>query len=80
MIGNLGIDQGNMCFEGKLRSIRITSGERFTQEFLPDQNLVDDSTALLIYDESSFDGDEIEDLSGNENHGKWDTVVVPSSE
>ena len=80
VIGNLGIDQGNMCFEGKLRSIRITSGERFTQEFLPDQNLVDDSTALLIYDESSFDGDEIEDLSGNENHGKWDTVVVPSSE
>ena len=32
--------------------------------------------ALLIYDESSFDGDQIRDLSGKGNHGNWDSVVV----
>ncbi|TWU49255.1 protein kinase domain-containing protein [Rubripirellula reticaptiva] len=78
VVGNLGFDHGKMCFLGKLRSVRITSGERFNEEFLPDENLSigDNSESLLIYDESSFGSKQIEDLSGNGNHGNWDSVVV----
>lgn len=74
VICNLGKDQGNMCFTGKLRSVRITSGERFDEDFVPDEKFTG-SSALLIYDEGSFEDDEIRDLSGNGNHGKWDDVV-----
>lgn len=78
VIGNLGKDQGNMCFMGKLKSVRITSRERFAEDFLPDENFTaeDNSDALLIYAESSVGGEQIKDLSGNENHGRWDSVVV----
>lgn len=78
VIGNLGLDQGNMCFIGKLKAVRITSGERFDADFLPVENFTigDDSKALLIYDEFSFGDDQIRDLSGNGNHGRWDSVVA----
>jgi eukaryotic-like serine/threonine-protein kinase len=78
VIGSLGVDQGTMCFQGKLKSVRISTGIRFKEDFLPDNdfNVGDRSDALLIYDESSFSGDKIIDLSGNRNHGKWDSVLV----
>ena len=78
VIGSLGFNQGNMCFQGKLKSVRISKGMRFKDEFIPDEdfNAGDKSDALLIYDESSFSGDQIVDLSGNGNHGKWDSVFV----
>lgn len=78
VIGSLGVDQGNMCFQGKLKSVRISKGMRFKDEFIPDDdfNAGDKSDALLIYDESSFSGDQIIDLSGKGNHGKWDSVFV----
>lgn len=76
VIGNLGKEQGNMCFTGKLRSVRISEGERFSEDFVPDENFAG-SSALLIYDEGSFEGDgEVRDLSGNGNDGAWDSVVV----
>lgn len=74
VIGNLGKDQGNMCFTGKLRSVRISEGERFTENFVPDEEF-SGSSALLIYDKSSFENDEIRDLSGNGNDGKWGSVM-----
>ncbi|WP_442508361.1 protein kinase domain-containing protein [Novipirellula sp. SH528] len=82
VIGNLGKDQGNMCFTGKLRAVRITSGETFEGEFLPDENFTagDNSEALLIYEGSSFGGDQIRDLSENGNHGRWDSMVAKKSE
>lgn len=78
VIGSLGMDLRNMCFQGKLKSVRITKGIRFREEFLPDTDFIvgDKSDALLIYDESSFSGDQIIDLSGKGNHGKWDSMFV----
>lgn len=77
VVGNLGEQHGIMWFTGKLRSVRITAGERFKDEFLPDEIFTasDPSEAFLIYDEWSFGGDQIEDLSGNGNHGRWESIV-----
>ena len=77
VIGNLGELHGDRSFFGKLRSVRITSGEQFDSEFLPDDDFTDSehTEALLIYDESSFNGDTIKDLSGNDNHGSWNAIV-----
>ncbi len=77
VIGNLGEQQGHRGFTGKLRLVRITSGEKFHGEFLPDENFTvsEHSEVLLIYDENSFDGDQIKDLSGNGNDGVWESIV-----
>ncbi|PHQ34825.1 protein kinase domain-containing protein [Rhodopirellula bahusiensis] len=77
VIGNLGEQQGNMRFTGKLRSVRISSGEKFKGEFISDESFTtsDHSEALLIYDESSFGGDQIKDLSGSGNDGSWESIV-----
>ena len=64
-----------MCFTGKLRAVRISEQERFSGDFVPDEEFTG-SEALLIYDLGSFEGDEIRDLSGNGNDGEWDFVVV----
>lgn len=77
VIGNVGEHHGKMRFTGKLRSVRITAGESFKDEFLPDESFTasDHADAFLIYDESSFGGDQIKDLSGQGNDGNWDITV-----
>lgn len=75
VIGNLGKEHGSMCFIGKLRFVRITSGERFNSDFLPNQTSTDHSDALLVYDESSFGSVQIKDLSGNGNDGSWEPIA-----
>ena len=79
VIGNVGKRQDQMRFVGKLRSVRITEGERFSNEFTPDQEFAG-SSSLLIFDESSLGGGVVRDLSGNGNDGSWDSVVVQEAD
>jgi serine/threonine protein kinase len=77
VIGNVGEQNHIEFFLGKIRSVRISRGERFRSEFVPDQQFVPDVAeslhpAVLIYDGSKINQQRIIDLSGNENHGVWE--------
>ena len=77
VIGNVGEGNPINYFIGKMRSIRISRGERFQDDFVPDERFVKDtvdaqSRALLIYSGESVEHDRVIDLSGNGNDGRWD--------
>ena len=59
----------------KIRSVRISAGERYKEDFVPDERFEFDSgssaRALLIYDGSQTEGERVLDLSGNDNHSIW---------
>ena len=78
VIGNLGEPMLGQFFNGDIRSIRISEGVRYTTEFSPEDVLQSDTTAVLIYDASSFDGHKIIDLSGKENHGVIQQLGITS--
>ena len=79
VIGNAGETNPMYYFLGEIRSVRISRGERYTDEFTPEQEFVKDaadapSKAVLIYDGSSVEGDKVIDLSGEGNHGRWERL------
>ena len=52
------------------------SKRRYKEDFVPVERFEADAPessvrALLIYDGSRTDAEEVLDLSGNENHGSW---------
>jgi len=58
----------NCCLvdlDGQMRSIRISSGLRYTTGFTPDAELDSDSTTLVLWDFDGADSGVIADLSGN---------------
>lgn len=77
MIGNLGKEHNKMYFRGRIRSVRISAGERYHEQFAPDDDFTSDvstsaNRALLTYDASQVDdAGHIADISGNRNHGYW---------
>jgi len=71
VIGNVGDTNHIAFFMGKIRSLRITRGERYHEDFTPDVHFKADDDAVLLYDGSKTDGDKVLDLSGHENHGTW---------
>jgi len=78
VIGNVGETNHIDFFLGGIRSVRISRGERFRENFQPDEEFSQDPPeaavrAVLIYDGASVEGDQILDLSGNGNHGTWQT-------
>jgi hypothetical protein len=57
-------------FKGKIRSVRISKGERYTGNFAPDATFSADpldaaSRAVLIYDGEHVEGGKVIDLSGD---------------
>ena len=58
-------------FIGQMRCVRISKGERYTDDFTPSESFTADDNALVIYDAKSVDGDRVIDLSGNGNDGIW---------
>lgn len=77
VIGNVGEDHNKMFFRGKVRTVRISTGERYKDDFVPDEAFAKDiadapSRAVLIYDGLAVEGDRVIDLSGAGNHGTWD--------
>jgi len=81
VIGNVGEDHNKMFFRGKVRSIRISAGERYKDDFTPDETFTKDgddapAKAILVYG-GGVDGDVVTDLSGAGNHGTWQRSPGP---
>jgi serine/threonine protein kinase len=79
VIGNVGLDSPLDYFSGRIRCVRISTGERYNTDFVPDEEFVNDSEeaphrAILIYDGSTTDGNRVIDLSGNGNDGVWERL------
>lgn len=71
VIGNVGDTNHLDFYMGKIRAVRITRGETYHEDFTPDEHFKAGDDAVLIYDGSKMNGDNVLDLSGNDNHGKW---------
>lgn len=76
VIGNVGLDHDRLFFRGHARSVRISKGERYIANFMPDESFTKDGDdpvrAVLIYDGSAVKGDSVIDLSGAGNEGRWE--------
>jgi serine/threonine protein kinase len=76
VIGNVGKDNPIDYFLGQIRSVRISRGERFSEDFEPEPQFVKDAEdapnrAILFYDGSKAERDRVIDLTGNGNDGHW---------
>jgi len=74
VIGDIGKDFSGHHFQGHIRSVRISDGARYSQDFTPDTAFERDlsgapAQAVLIYDASVIRLGEAVDLSGRNNHG-----------
>ena len=78
VIGNLGEDHLSQFYNGQIRSVRISKGERYSTEFAPDDVLQSDKTAVLVYDASSVRGSRVVDLSVKNNHGIIQRLMIES--
>lgn len=79
VIGNAGENNPIDYFIGEMRSVRISKGERFKTDFVPDQTFVKDTEgaptkAVLIYDGANVDRRKVIDMSGNGNDGVWEKL------
>jgi len=75
VIGNVGEDHDRLFFHGQIRCVRISNGERYSADFVPDSSFAPDAAdaphrAVLIFDGSKVDGDRVIDLSGEGNDGR----------
>ena len=79
VIGNVGRDNPINYFVGGVRSVRVTKGERYKADFVPDPTFAKDIEdapvkAVLIYDGAAVEGDRVIDLSGAGSHGRWERM------
>ena len=74
MIGNVGESNHLAFFVGHIRSVRISKGEQYQDDFVPDEQFQPTKEAVLIYDGKRIEGERAIDLSGNENHGVWNQL------
>ena len=77
VVGNVGKDNPINFFVGKMRSVRISKGERYNNNFLPDEAFAKDAKdaplkAILIYDGAAVECDRVLDRSGAGNDGRWE--------
>lgn len=76
VVGNVGKNHRNLFFQGQIRSVRISQGERYLSDFTPQLEFAPDTearhSAVLIFDGSKIEGDRVVDLSGNGNDGRWE--------
>ena len=74
VIGNLGQQHETHYFRGRIRSVKISSGQLYTEKnFTPDETLTSDAGTLVLYNSESVVGDKIVDQSGNGNDGRWES-------
>ena len=74
VIGNVGQNNHLAFFVGKIRCARISKGEVYLADFIPDEQFDSTENAMLIYDGRHTDGDKVIDLSGKGNHGVWEQL------
>lgn len=74
VIGNVGEQHKMMFFQGRVRSTRISRGERYRADFQPEAHFAPDESAVLLYDFEQANGHHIQDLSGYGLHGRVERV------
>jgi hypothetical protein len=77
VVGNVGKGNPINYFVGGVRTLRITRGQRFVADFVPDEAFVKDGAdaparAVLIYEGSAIEENRVIDLSGAGNDGRWE--------
>lgn len=75
VVGNAGRDNPDHHYVGKMSSIRITRGERYSGNFKPAKELLADTNAVLVYTATQIEGNKAIDLCG-QNHGLLQGVKV----
>ncbi|MCC6417797.1 MAG: hypothetical protein IT429_06060 [Gemmataceae bacterium] len=75
----MGEEHDKLFFRGHLRCVRISKGERYKEDFVPDEAFTKDGAdapakAVLIYDGSAVEGDRVLDRSGSGNDGRWERM------
>jgi serine/threonine-protein kinase len=68
VIGCVGDTNPIDSFIGKVRSVRISEGERYSTEFSSDESFENDTATLASYSHDVHEG-RVLDISGNEQHG-----------
>lgn len=76
VIGNVGEDHAKQFYRGHIRCVRVTKGERYNADFVPDEVFVKDAEdaptkAILIYDGVVVERVRVVDQSGAGNDGRW---------
>ena len=69
VVGNIGLDNPIDYFRGKVRSVRITRGARYTTTFTPDDALTADEGTMILYTADGVAGDRVPDQSQMGHHG-----------
>jgi hypothetical protein len=66
-IGDCGLD--SHAYRGLVREIRISRGERYTNDFQPERILATDDSTLALYHCDEAAGNEVKDASAGGKHG-----------
>jgi len=79
VVGNVGRSNPINYYVGKVRTVRVSKGERYTDAFVPEEKFSKDAhdapvKAVLIYDGAAVEGGRVIDLSGEKNHGWWERI------
>ena len=69
VVGGLSYGSRELQYRGHMRSIRISEGQRYDHDFIPEEDLKTSDTTVLLYDLQNNSGDKITDVSGQGNHG-----------
>jgi hypothetical protein len=77
VVANVGRSNPINYYVGGIRSVRISKGERYKDDFVPDEAFAKDGVgapakAVLIFDGAAVEGDRVTDLSGAGNDGRWE--------
>jgi serine/threonine protein kinase len=76
VVGNAGKNNPQHYFVGRMRTVRVSRGQRYANDFTPPQAFEPDDDAVFIYDPARTEGGVAFDVSGHKNHGVLDGVSV----
>jgi hypothetical protein len=69
VVGNAGETNISHYFVGRIRTVRISRGERYLGPFVPAKAFAADEQAVLLYSADRADALKVSDLSGRGNDG-----------
>lgn len=79
VVGGLSYGSRELQFRGHMTFVRISEGERYDHNFMPEEAYKTDDTTILLYDLRSSSGDKITDLSGKGNHGQLEESPITTA-
>jgi eukaryotic-like serine/threonine-protein kinase len=85
VVGNVGEEHTHMFFRGEVRSLRISTGERYRTDFqppptFPGSDRLESSKAVLIYEPSAIMDNRVIDQSGNGHDGRIERLTYSTPE